>query len=385
MSSRRLLLLAVLSFAVLGMPKAAFGVAWPSVAGDLGRPLAQLGTVITVYVAGYFLTTLLTGWSLRLVGTGPLLAGASGLGAVALVGYTVAGEWWVLMVSAVALGASGGWIDAAVNSHVALHHGARAMGVLHAGFGIGSTLGPLILTVLVDLDRSWRIGFGLLAVAQIALTAGFLVVMGRWGDPPAGRRPERPRLERPAVLMVTLVVFALYTGLELGAGQWAFTLLSEGREVSERVAGLAVVGFWGGLTASRLLMGVIGDRLPPSRTLLAGTISAAVTTGLVWWSPLPWVGPVALVLTGFVLGPIFPLQTLLTPGRMGTGYTPWAVGFQIAAANLGAAAIPGSIGLLVSLTGLESIGGALAVTAVALAAATRILDRMTPADRVPSA
>jgi hypothetical protein len=44
-------LIAVAAFVVLGMPKAAFGVAWPSVAEDLARNIADLGAVVALHIA----------------------------------------------------------------------------------------------------------------------------------------------------------------------------------------------------------------------------------------------------------------------------------------------------------------------------------------------
>ena len=56
-----LLALSIATFVLLGMPKSAFGIAWPSVAGDFGRSIGDLGLVITVYVIGYFVSSVATG------------------------------------------------------------------------------------------------------------------------------------------------------------------------------------------------------------------------------------------------------------------------------------------------------------------------------------
>ena len=50
-------------------------------------------------------------------------------------------------------------------------------------------------------------------------------------------------------------------------------------------------------------------------------------------------------------------------------------GYQIAAASAGAAAIPGLIGLLVAVIGLEAVAPALALAAAALVIVTAVLRR----------
>ena len=372
-----LLALSVTAFVVLGMPKSAFGIAWPSVARDFERSVGDLGLVITVYVVGYFLAALGTGRMTRRFSVGSLLAVASGLATVSLVGYSAASGWLLLLVAAVCLGLAGGLIDAGVNAVVAVHHGARAMGMLHAGFGIGATLGPLMLTALIETDSSWRIGFAVLAVAQGLLALFYLGTRTEWTVEPTRPDPGlAARPDRKGVLWGALVVFALYSGVEVGTGQWAYTLLTEGRGVSTAAAGGAVTAFWAALTVSRLGLGAVGHRVSVHRLLAGSSVLVLVGAVALLWNPVDWVGLGGLMVMGLALGPIFPLQTTLTPSRVGIAFTPTAIGFQLAAATVGAAVIPGGLGLLVSRVGLEAVGTVLVVTAALMAGSIEVLRRI---------
>lgn len=371
-----LLALSVAAFVALGMPKSAFGVAWPSVAADLSRPLGDLGLIITVFVVGYFIASIATGSMTRRHSLGSLLVISSALATAGLAGYAAASLWSWLLVAAVGLGLAGGFIDAGVNAFIAVHHGARAMGLLHAGFGIGATLGPLMMTALIAADSSWRAGFVVLGVFQGILVLLFVRSRGEWTVGPletggtARLRPDRRR-----VLGGTLVVFALYAGVEIGTGQWAFTLLTESRGVAPAAAGAAVTAFWAGLTVARLGLGVLGHRLSVHRMLGASSVLVLSAVFALWIDAAEWVSVVALVVLGIALGPIFPLQTTLTPERVGVAYTPTAVGYQLAATTVGAALVPGGLGLLVSRFGLEAIGTVLLLTAVLLTFSIELLRR----------
>lgn len=359
------------------MPKSAFGVAWPSVATEFDRSVGDLGLVITIYIVGYFVGSVGTGLMTRRFSVGSLLLIAAGLATVSLVGYAAVTEWLWLLLSAAGLGLAGGFIDAGVNAVVAVHHGARAMGMLHAGFGIGATLGPLVMTTLIETDTSWRIGFVILAVAQGVLALFYLRTRREWNvEPRTVDQPGTVGTDQKPVLWGALAMFGLYAGVEVGTGQWAYTLLTESRGVSTAAAGGAVTAFWAALTVSRLGLGVIGHRVSIDRLL--GSSSFLVLVGVVvfWLNPAEWAGPAALVVMGLALGPIFPLQTTLTPQRVGVAYTPTAVGYQLAAATVGAAVIPGGLGILVSQLGLEVVGSVLVVTAVLLVGSIEMLRRL---------
>ena len=84
--TRRVAIVAVATFVVLGMPKAAFGVAWPSVAGDLGREIADHGTILAVVVGGYFTGTVSTGRVVARIGSGTALAPAALVSTAGLLG-----------------------------------------------------------------------------------------------------------------------------------------------------------------------------------------------------------------------------------------------------------------------------------------------------------
>jgi fucose permease len=365
-AGRRLLALATVLTVVLAMPLTSSGVAWPSMAGDLSMPVGRLGLMITVSVGGFLVSTLSSGPVAARIGPGRMLRWAAALAAVGIAGQALAPNQGVLLLFVLVLGFAAGYLEAGTNTHVALRHGARGMGMLHAGYGVGAALGPLFLTTLIATGVSWRWGFAVLAVVQMSVVVLLSAGGSGWASsPPAPEgSPRSRRLPRSA--WWALGLFALYTGFEIGTGQWAFTLFTEGRGLSATVAGLAVTGFYGALTAARLLLTGFGDRLPAPRLSTASAVVAFAAMALVWWSPAPWVGPAALVVCGFAMGPIFPLQMLLTPVRIGAQGTANLVGYQIAAASLGASLVPGLIGLLIAPFGVPVVAPVLVAAGAAM-------------------
>jgi fucose permease len=378
---RRLLVLMVLAFVALGMPMQGMGVAWPTVAADLGRPLGNLGFLVFVFGAGYGVSTYSSGHLAWRVGAAWLLTGATATSALCLVVIAAGDAWAALVAATLVLGVGSGLLDSGVNSHVALNHGTEAMGILHAGWGVGSILGPGLVTLLLAVGASWRWSFAVVAVAQGALAIGFARAARRGA--PARRRSEEARPGRPggtdAVLVVSVLTFLLYAGLVTATGQWAFSVLSEGRGIGEGAAGIAASGYWAGLTASRFLLGAIGSRLDPNRLLTVCTIATIASLGLFWWAPTPALGIFGLVFSGFAHGVFYPVEVLLTARRFGSGYTPWALGYCFAAANTGVAGLGAVLGLLVDGIGLEVVAPVLLLVSVVLAVTTKALERLTGA------
>jgi len=361
-------------FVLLGMGLTALSVTWPSVAEDLDRSLAELGLVTLCFGGGYTLSTLVSGRLADHASIGRLLLGAAVTAMAGLAALAIAPSWPLYLAAAGALGLSGGLIDAATNTYVAIRRGARQMGFIHGSFGIGAIAGPLLVTGLLALGASWRMAFGALAVAQIVYILGLGRFAGQISVPTSkeGDRATTGSLWS-ATLFWSLAVFFLYAGIASGAGVWAFTLLTEERGIAESAGGVAVAAYWGGFTASRFLLGFVGDRVKPDHVLRWSAIATAAGFAVFWWNPTPAVGVVALIFAGFAHGPVFPLEVLLTPRRFGAALTATVVGYEIAAANVGGALLPGVMGFFVDRAGLEVVPPILFVNALLLLAAIEAL------------
>jgi fucose permease len=160
-----------------------------------------------------------------------------------------------------------------------------------------------------------------------------------------------------------VALFFLYTGVEVTAGQWGFTLLSEARGLPVATAGAWVSAYWGTFTLGRVLFGTVPLAAPLHmllRLCLGGVVLGAA---LLWLGAADLLSLLGLVLMGLALAPIFPFLIATTPERLGPAHAANAIGFQVAAATLGGTVIPAGVGLLAGRTGLETIPSALLAAA----------------------
>ena len=374
------LALAFTLFVLLGLPEGVLGTVWPSMRASLDRPVESLAWLVAGYTAGYFVSTLFAGRTQDRIGVGSTVVLGVAATTVGLALYTFGDLWPLVVAAAFVLGCGGGTVDAALNGYLAIAHGARAMNMLHAMFGIGATGGPLLVTGALAFDISWRWVYATLLVVEIAL---LLVVIARRAVLEVTPRAEAEDLHdggmRWRVLAPMLAVFVFYVSVEASYGQWSYSVLTDERGVSDTTAGWAVAAYWGGLTAGRLTLGFVGDRHAPERLLALSAAGMVAGSALFWWDPAAGADLVALPLIGLAAAGVFPALVLLTPGWIGERQTGRAVGYQLAASSVGVIATSALLGALVRSIDLGVVAPTLLVLSVAMVAANLVTQRVASA------
>ena len=368
-----LLLLAYLGFISLGLPDGLLGVGWPAIRDDFDVSTAAVGFVLAVGTAGYLTSSVAAGFTIARLGVGWLLTASTVTASAALTGYALSPVFVVVVCLAFLLGLGSGAVDSGLNAYAASAFGPRHMNWMHAFFGFGVAIGPLIMIAVLQAGHSWRWGYAIVAASQVLLAIAFGLRVRAWGesrpDPPSAAGHPGGRswatLALPAV-WVGALSFALYVAIEVGAGLWAFLLLTEGRGLGVAAAGICVSAYWGALFVGRIVFGLVAERIGSHSVLTMGLLGMLTGTVLV---ALPGPAPVTvvgLVIIGFAAAPIFPLMTLTTAERVGAHHADRAIGLQIGAAGLGGAVIPAGIGKILEVYGVHLLGPTLVVGAVLL-------------------
>jgi fucose permease len=285
------------------------------------------------------------------------------------------------------LGLGAGAIDAGLNTYAAMHFSPRTVNWLHACYGIGATMGPAIMTRVLMADLPWQWGYGLVGIGQLVLAVCFVQTRTWW--PTTGAMQNTPAATpvclasyrstlRLPIVWLCLAVFFVYTGLEVAAGTWAYSLFTEARAIPVSTAGMWVSVYWGSLTVGRLVSGVVVGRVLVHRLLRLCILSVACGAALISLHITDLLSFLGLALMGLASAPLFPSLIATTPGRLGETHTANGVGLQIAAAVLGQSLLPSSVGMLASHLGLELIGPSLLTAALLLLALYEALLAISP-------
>jgi fucose permease len=361
-----LVILAYVAFVALGMPDGLLGVAWPSIRASFSIPLDSIGLLLSSVMAGYLTSSFLSGPLVTRFGVGNLLAVSCAMTGTGLIGYTLVPVWWMMVLLGVVAGLGAGAIDASLNSYVAAHFSEGMMQWLHASYGVGITLGPIIMTIALTALNSWRVGYNIVGCFQLALAVCFVFALPIWNKKEAFIKNEKSKCLtdykapfgetlRQYRVWLSFLLFFLYTGAEVLLGTWAYTLLIESRGIHPEVAGLWAGSYWATFTVGRVVAGLYAKRVGVDSLIFGSLIAALLGSVLLWWNPSNEANLLAVVLIGFAIAPIFPALISGTGQRVGLQYAANTIGIQMAAGGLGIALIPSLVGILARQISLEVI------------------------------
>ena len=355
-----LLALAFIGFISLGLPDAVIGVAWPSVRDTFQLRQGAVGLILVVSGAGYLLSSFFAGRLMHAFSIGLVLAASTGLVATAMYGFGFSTSWAAFVFFALVHGLGSGAIDSGLNGYAAHHMSARQLIWLHACYCFGAVIGPVVMSTVLASGRHYSAGYSAVGGTMLAMSVMFMITHRSWGETsPVARKKRLPvgagSALRHSTVWLQMAVFFLYTGLEVTFSQWTFTVLTESRHVSPDTAGIAVGVYWGSIGAGRVVSGLIADRVGIDR-LLRYCLFGAASGALLFAIRLPVEAAfLGLSLAGFGLAPVFPCLMSRTPQRLGKELSAHAIGFQVGAAMIGAAAVPGMLGIMAGMGGLESV------------------------------
>jgi fucose permease len=378
--------LAYLGFVSLGLPDGLNGVAWPSIRAYFHLPLDALGSLLVMFTIGYLVSSFSSGRLLARIRVGTLLGMSCLATSVSLLGYALVPAWWMMVTLGTIAGLGAGAIDAGLNTFAATHFSSRMVNWLHASYGIGAATGPLIMTRVLATHHPWQRGYAIVGVWQLLLAIGFALTRNLWPDAASMDKASVSGKVVPAsnlgtlqlpIVWLSVSVFFIYTGVEMAAGVWVYSLFTDARAITMMTAGIWVSVYWAGLFIGRLLSGFVTGFVPARLLLRFCIVGIALGAAMIWLNITDLLSFLGLGLMGLASAPVFPTLIATTPMRIGEAHTANAVGFQIAAAVLGQSVLPTLIGVIARRLGLEIIGPSLFIAALLLLALYEALSTMT--------
>ncbi len=365
------LIIIYLAFISLGLPDSLLGVAWPLMRLEYGMPLEAAGLISMFLAGGMILSSLASGFIVKRIGTGNVTFISCLMTACSLLGFSFAPSFVWLLFLAVPLGLGAGSVDAGLNNYVAMHYKAHHMSWLHCFWGVGATVGPLIMSGFIGSQNSWRNGYLAVSGIQFVLVVLLLITLPLWkrmaerrgeGDNApemvstepepisSGEAPEKVRPSKIKGVRLALLSFLFYCGVESTMGLWGSSFLVNIRSLPVATAAQWVSTYYAGIMAGRLITGFITLKVSNRVLIRAGQL-ISLAGGLLLLLPLPAFFSLAgFILVGLGCAPIFPCMVHETPVRFGKINSQTIIGFQMASAYAGGTFLPPILGLVVART-----------------------------------
>lgn len=292
----RLLIVACLSFPVLGAAQALLGPYFSVLMQHFEVEQGQVSQVISSQFTGIALGMISSIAAFKYLKSRRTLLFSAALMVVGMLGMAFSPAWGVLLVFAFLFGIAYGLHASCINTLLS-QHGIAAAPVLNgvnATFGVGSLLGPQ----LIRLFDTYGLPFVVLGALAVVVFLLSLQVKEQ-------ELPPRPKATPAGSLIAVIACFSLasfaYVSAEVAPSNWVVTHLTG--LYSAFWVSLIPSLYWGALALGRLISAPISRMIRPSVLVILASLGATLmllgthnTAMALYFYPL----------AGFFFAPIYP-------------------------------------------------------------------------------
>lgn len=335
-----LLVVIYIVFISLGLPDSLFGASWPVIHLDYGinESFASFYGIITGACTGG--VSFISGKLIRKFGTGKVTLISTMLTVVGLFIMSFAPNIVIMMLGAVVLGYGAGVIDTALNNFVSLHYKSQHMNWLHACWGVGVTISPLIMSAFLSTDTgSWRNGYRVVALLQLSIGIIIALTLNKWKIVKENFSQEDSTEQQKSLIEIlrikgvatSILSQGLYCSMEFTIGTWGASYLVNVYALQPDEAAKWISLYFCGIMIGRIISGFISIKTSDN-TMIRGGIAVSGVGMILLALPLGEISFFGLLLIGIGFGPIFPSVLHSVPDRFGTEYSADITGFHMGGA-----------------------------------------------------
>lgn len=159
----------ILGFLAIGLPEALLGASWPAMGAGVHAPLVAVVGIAAVIAAGSAAAAMIAEPVVRRFGSGRTVDMGVALTVFALLGFSFAPHYWVLLVFALPYGIGSGMLVVALNAYVAVRSANARITWLHATTAFGALVGHTVLGWIIADGADWRWAYRTIGLVQLAL------------------------------------------------------------------------------------------------------------------------------------------------------------------------------------------------------------------------
>lgn len=333
-----------LAFILLGLTVAAEGPTLLKLAEHTSSELDQINRLFLFSSFGYTVGSYIGGRFYDRVPGHRFMAGVLVFLGITVAIVPIATSRWTLFSIVLILGLFKGALDVGCNTLLLWVHNETVgpfMNGLHAFFGVGAFISPLITAQVLSItgDIYWVYWFFAIVTFPLALWIWSLPSPASRAVPAHHQSSSFPVL--PVIIMV--LCFVLYVGGEAGYGAWIYTYAFTLKFGTEITAAYLTSAFWGSFTLGRLLGIWVSMQAKPLTILYLDFAGCLMSVGMILLFPgsnvILWIGT---ILFGISQASIFPTFLTLAEERM--HITGTIAGLFLVGAGVGGMILPWLIG-----------------------------------------
>ncbi len=318
-----------LAFFLIGAVQAFYGPAQFALRERFGIDASAVSFIVSAHFLGSMTGILLVAPLEPKLGWRKILLLGSSLLILGCLSVAIAPIWGLALLGAVIIGLGFGSVDLSFNTIFSSGFGKNSTAmtnILNALFGVGAIVGPFLVSAFPNDSRT---PFIILAAATLLFIPLLL-----------GLRANK--LEQSStsfafsgLFALFVLLFFVYVGVEVSTATLEPRHLKDGLGLSATSAAQWNALYWGGATASRILIVPIALRFKPATIVTGSAVLALIGLFL---THIPGFAPYAYIIAGLGFGPIFPTGFVWLTQAIPSSVA--AASLVVAAANFGAVIIP---------------------------------------------
>lgn len=352
-----LLVIIYLSFISLGLPDSLLGSAWPIMHNQMKVPVSYAGIISMLICFCTVLSSLASDKLTTKFGAGKVTAISVVTTAIALFGFSVATEFWMLVLIAVPYGLGAGAVDSALNNYVALHYKSKHMSWLHCFWGLGAAVSPHVMGYAITGLSNYTAGYKIISIVQIVISAFIFISLPIWKNKTEKSENGEKRKSNSLSQIIKIkgakacfITFFCYCGMENTAMLWASSYMVLAKGITPDLASSMASLFFIGITVGRLINGFLTLKWNDKTLIRIGEILLALGIILIAM-PINAIASISgFLLIGLGCAPIYPCIIHMTPTLFGEDKSQAMIGVQMACAYTGSCIVPPLFGLIANAT-----------------------------------
>ena len=337
-----------------------FGPSIKLLIADYRIDTIRAGLFISFVSLGRMIAALLSGVAADSVGRKPVLLTGVVLIASGLTGIGLTASYPVALGCCLLCGMGHGMTNTSASGLMADYYPdrlGRVMNLLNMVFGLGCLAGPLFSGFVLGQSTQWRVLFLIQGTMGTALVLWIAALKYRTAAAAAknesGKTPWSAVLRTGGLTLLLLGgVMFIYTGSGHTINTWISKYLQEIVDLPIWLAAWVFAVYNLGLTAGRLVCGLIVEKIGYERVILFSALGALLSVTMALSVRNGTAAALALGLTGFFFGSLFPTATAIA-GKMFPRNVATVSGILVVAAALGSMVLPAAAGAMAQWLDME--------------------------------
>ena len=266
---------------------------WPKLANDIGAAVALLGVVSTLCSAASGITCAFVYKIRRKFGTNRTISIGLIFMTISLILFSIASNIIFIALAFIILGVGNAIVDVGSNSYVIKAYDAKKVSMLHACWGIGSAVGPMVMAFSMIYLNNYRLGFTIGAVVNILVLTILYFMKRKWEAQKQNLSKDLVELHSVSEIekannkkftdiikidLALLVMCCFFFGNALNGffNMWMTTIFVTQRNISAVEGANIATIFFASLTIMRIILGFVAGNVKTKNIVLFGITTSII-------------------------------------------------------------------------------------------------------------